>query len=285
MSSKKFSPTLVSGCLAIAMVGFLGGCATPPGEESSNVMYSEVQDPIEPLNRYFFDVNNALDAVALKPVAHIYRDGVPDAVQDSVSNFLDNLAQPFNFINNIAQGDLNGAGDNMGAFFANTFFGVGGLFDIAQLDTDDEDLGQTFAMWGVPEGPYLVLPVLGPNTTREGVGIVGEYFLDPINLAANHHNIDYVPFSRAAGNVIVFRSQSIDNLDEIEKNSIDFYAAVRSLYRQNRKNLILDGDVELTPLPDISFDLDDDEPMISDKISLIFEEDDSAEVLSKTVIN
>ncbi len=285
MSSKKFGPSLIGGCLAIAMAGFLGGCATPPGDDSAQVISSEVSDPIEPLNRYFFDVNNALDALALKPVAHIYRDALPDAVQDSVRNFLDNLAQPFNFMNNVAQGDFNGAGDNMGAFFTNTLLGIGGLFDVAQIDTDDEDLGQTLAVWGAGEGPYLVLPILGPNTTREAVGLVGEYFIDPVNLISRAEGWDNVPLYRAGANAIDFRAGSIETLDDIEKNSIDFYAAVRSLYRQNRKNLILDGDEDATPLPDISFDLDDDTPLASDRISLIFEEDDSTSSATKTTTN
>ena len=166
MISKKFKSTLLGGCIAVAFASLLGGCATPPGEDPKNVVYNEVQDPLEPLNRYFFDVNQAIDALALKPVSHIYRDALPEGVKDSVSNFFTNLSQPIYFLNNVAQGDLDGAGDNMGAFFTNTFLGFGGLFDIAQIDTDKEDMGQTFAVWGIPEGPYLVLPILGPNSSR-----------------------------------------------------------------------------------------------------------------------
>ncbi|WP_415237097.1 VacJ family lipoprotein [Sneathiella sp.] len=274
MSSKKFRASLLSGCIATLALGLLGGCTTPPGEDPANVVYNEVQDPIEPLNRYFFDVNNALDALALKPVAHIYNEALPDAVQDSVTNFLNNLSQPMYFLNNIAQGDLDGAGDNMGSFFTNTFLGFGGLFDIAQIDYDEEDLGQTFAVWGIPEGPYLVLPVLGPNTSREAVGIAGEYFIDPVNLIARNNDVDNVPLYRGAAHAIDFRSRSLESLDEIEKNSIDFYATVRSLYRQNRKSEILDGEGDLTPLPDISFEQDEDAPLATDRVSLLFQEDE-----------
>ncbi|OUR80136.1 hypothetical protein A9Q83_01525 [Alphaproteobacteria bacterium 46_93_T64] len=284
MISKKFKSTLVSSCVAIAMAGLLGGCATPPGDDTTNVTYNEVHDPIEPLNRYFFDVNNAIDAVALKPIAHIYRDALPEGVQESVSNFLHNLSQPIYFLNNIAQGDLDGAGDNMGAFFTNTFLGIGGLFDVAKLDTQNEDLGQTFAVWGISEGPYLVLPILGPNTSREAVGIVGEYFIDPANLVARNNDVANFALYRAAGNVVDFRSKSIESLDEIEKNSIDFYAAVRSLYRQNRKNLILDGKGEMTPLPDISFEMEDDQPA-SDSVSLLFEDDDATSKKASSIAN
>jgi len=274
MNSKKFKSTLLGGCLAIAFAGLLGGCTTPPGEDPKNVVYNEVQDPLEPLNRYFFDVNQAIDALALKPVAHIYRDALPEGVKDSVSNFFSNLSQPIYFLNNIAQGDLDGAGDNMGSFFTNTFLGFGGLFDIAQLDTDKEDMGQTFAVWGIPEGPYLVLPILGPNSSREAVGLVGDHFADPINIVAHHNDVDNVPLIRALGTGVDARARAIEPLDEIEKNSIDFYAAIRSLYRQNRKSEILDGDTALTPLPDISFELEDDEPAKADSISLLIEEDE-----------
>ncbi|MBL4666653.1 MAG: VacJ family lipoprotein [Sneathiella sp.] len=274
MISLKLKSSLVKGCIAVVMASTLGACATPPGEDSAEVMYTEVHDPIEPLNRYFFDVNNAIDAVLLKPVSHIYRDAVPDGIKDSFSNFLTNLSQPIYFLNNIAQGDLDGAGENMGSFFTNTFLGIGGLFDIAKLNTQDEDLGQTLAVWGVPEGPYLVLPILGPNTTREAIGIVGEYFIDPANLVARNNDVNYFSLYRGAANAIDFRYKSLDSLDEIEKNSIDFYAAVRSLYRQNRKNMILDGKAEMTPLPDISFEMEDDQPS-TNTVSLLFEEDES----------
>jgi len=283
MISLKFKSTLLKGFVAIAMAGLVSACATPPGEKSA-VMNDEVSDPIEPLNRYFNDVNQALDDVALKPVARIYRDALPDAVQDGVSNFLSNLSQPIYFLNNIAQGDLDGAGDNMGAFFTNTLLGIGGIFDVAKVDTQKEDIGQTLAVWGVGEGPYLVLPILGPNTTREAVGIVGEYYIDPANLVARNNDADNFEIYRGLTTAIDFRSRSIETLDEIEKNSIDFYATIRSLYRQNRKNLIRDGKAEMTPLPDISFEMDDDEP-IKDRVSLLFQEDETTETKASVAKN
>ncbi|MFB9356260.1 MlaA family lipoprotein [Sneathiella chinensis] len=286
MSSNRFKTSLLTGAVALSLVGLTGTAATAQDTESSTMMYQDVYDPIEPLNRYFFDVNNALDALFLKPVAHIYRDAVPDGVKDSVSNFLTNLSQPIYFINNVAQGDLDGAGNNMGAFFTNTFLGVGGLFDVAQLETEDEDLGQTFAVWGVPEGPYLVLPVFGPNTTREAVGSVGEYFIDPANMVAEHHDIDNFRIYRTGAHAIDFRYQSLDSVDDIERNSIDFYAAIRSLYRQNRKNLLMDGNEEATPLPDISFDFEeDDAPGAARKVSNLFIDDTGTDAQASTGLN
>lgn len=243
---------------AIAIVASISACATPPAKEGKAVavMYDEVYDPLEPMNRYFFDVNYALDALFLKPVAEIYRGVLPLGVRNSVRNFLTNLSQPIYLINNVLQGDLNRAGDNMGAFFTNTFFGVGGLFDVAQLNTQKEDMGQTFAIWGAPEGPYLVLPLIGPSTTRAATGMVADYFVDPVNYAARENGIEEVGIYRGVVSGIDSRSRSIEALDEIEKNAIDFYATVRSLYRQHRTNLILNGASNPTQLPNMSFDDD-----------------------------
>jgi len=255
------SSSLVSGVAAVMLLAVVSGCAKSPTDDDKpkQVMYQEVYDPLEPMNRYFFDVNYALDALFLKPVAEIYRGTLPYPVRDSVRNFLTNLSQPVYFINNVLQGEFNRAGDNMGAFFINTLWGVGGLFDAAQLNTHEEDMGQTFAVWGAPEGPYLVIPVLGPNTTREAIGGVGDYFIDPVNIVSDNNDWDYVPVTLWVVNGIDARSRAIESLDEIEKNSIDFYATIRSLYRQNRANLILNGKGNPAQLPDMSFD-DDDAP-------------------------
>jgi phospholipid-binding lipoprotein MlaA len=265
MGLRSITSSLKAGITAIALLTAVSGCATPPQEDGKAVavMYNEVYDPLEPMNRYFFDVNYALDALFLKPVAEMYRGVVPEPVRDSVTNFLTNLSQPIYLINNVLQGDLNGAGDNMGAFFTNTFLGVGGLFDVAKLNTPPEDMGQTFAKWGIHEGPYLVVPVLGPRTTRAAVGGIADYYLDPINYAARENDIDNVGIIRAAASGIDQRSRSIEALDEIEKTSIDFYAAIRSLYRQNRNNMILNGASNSTQLPDMSFE-DDDNPVKRD---------------------
>jgi len=255
------STSLKAVLLASALLVTVSGCATPNQDEgkAAAVMYDEVYDPLEPMNRYFFDVNYALDALLLRPVAEIYRGVLPDGARDSVRNFITNLSQPIYFINNVLQGELDRAGDNMGAFFTNTFLGVGGLFDVARINTPQEDMGQTLAIWGVDEGPYLVLPILGPRTTRAAGGNVVDYFLNPVNYVAHENDWDYVPLTIAAVDAIDTRSRAIEALDEIERTSIDFYATVRSLYRQNRNNLILNGASNSTQLPDMSFE-DDDKP-------------------------
>lgn len=255
------STSLKAVLLASAVLLIGTGCATPEQKEgkAAAVMYDEVYDPLELMNRYFFDVNYAFDALLLRPVAEIYRGVLPDGARDSVRNFITNLSQPIYFINNVLQGEFDRAGDNMGAFFTNTFLGVGGLFDVARIDTPHEDMGQTLAVWGVDEGPYLVLPVLGPRTTRAAVGNVADYFLNPVNYIAREQDMDYAPLVIAAVDGIDTRSRAIEPLDEIERTSIDFYATIRSLYRQNRNNMILNGASSSTQLPDMSFE-DDDKP-------------------------
>ncbi|TNE36321.1 MAG: VacJ family lipoprotein [Alphaproteobacteria bacterium] len=259
MGSKLIFSPVIKGLAACALLVVVSGCATAPAKEgqSVKVMYDEVYDPLEPMNRYFFDVNYALDALFIKPVSEMYRGTVPQAVRDSVTNFLTNLSQPIYLINNVLQGNIDAAGRNMGSFVTNTFLGLGGLFDVAQLNNQKEDMGQTFAVWGAPEGPYLVIPVIGPATTRAAIGNVGDYFADPVNMVARNNDIDNAALYRAAASGIDARSRSIEALDEIEKNSIDFYATVRSLYRQHRRHLILNGEGQTDQLPVMSFDEDD----------------------------
>lgn len=260
MSLRILWPSIKGGLVIAALFTLLGGCATAPSDDkaASTVMYEEVYDPFEPMNRYFFDVNYALDAIFLKPVSEMYRGVLPLPVRDSVTNFLSNLSQPIYLINNVLQGDLDEAGDNMGSFFINTFMGVGGLFDVAKLNTPDDDMGQTLAIWGVQEGPYIMLPILGPYTTRDGVGSLIDWGIDPVNIIARHNDQNYVGFWRWAFDGLDRRSRSIETLDEIEKNSIDFYATIRSLYRQNRKSLILKGATDPSQLPSMSFGEDDE---------------------------
>lgn len=244
---------------ALGLLALVAGCANAPEEDGKpkQVMYEQVYDPLEPMNRYFFDVNYALDALFLKPVAEIYRGVLPYGVRESVRNFLTNLSQPIYLVNNLLQGEVNKAGDNMGSFFVNTFMGVGGLFDVAKINTPEEDMGQTFAVWGVPEGPYLVIPLIGPRSSRQAVGNVVDYFADPVNEVARKNDLDHLGIYRFVVSGIDARSRSIEALDEIEKNSIDFYATIRSLYRQNRANLILNGKENPGQLPNMAFDEDE----------------------------
>jgi phospholipid-binding lipoprotein MlaA len=254
------------GSVAFLLLG-LAACATPPpaGDPDAVAAYKEANDPLEPLNRYIFEVNRGIDMIALRPAAEVYRGVLPEGVRDSVRNFLDNLKTPVTLANQILQGDGEGARNTVGRFMANTFIGVGGLFDVVpNVPKRQEDMGQTLAVWGASEGPYLVLPLIGPSPVRDTAGMVGDYFLDPVNFYARRENREWITYSRAIVDGIDLRSRNIETLDEIERTSIDFYAAVRSLYRQRRNDEIRNGEAKAS----IS------EPEISEH----FEEDDSQEL-------
>lgn len=232
--------------------------------------YREANDPIEPLNRYFFELNRGLDALFIRPVAEIYRGAVPRVVRDGVRNVTNNLRAPVIFANDLLQGEPERAGDTLGRFTTNTFIGLGGIFDVASGEYGDnvdagipyhnEDFGQTLAVWGASEGPYLVLPVFGPAPVRDAVGMVGDVLLDPFTwLVPNQYQLGF-GLTRFAARGIDARSRNIETLDEIERSSIDFYATVRSLYRQRRQAEIANGrgEIEDGALPELNLSLHDD---------------------------
>jgi phospholipid-binding lipoprotein MlaA len=196
-------------------------------------------DPLEGVNRGIFEFNRVVDGVLIKPLAQIYRGVLPQPAQDSVRSFLRNLRTPVILANDLLQGDRDRAGTTMGRFLVNTTLGIGGLFDVASelgMPFHDEDFGQTLAVWGVGEGPYLVLPLLGPSNPRDVVGLASEFFLDPVNLYLRKEDLEYLTYVRAGLRGIDARARSIDVLDELERTSLDYYAAIRSLYRQQRAN-------------------------------------------------
>ena len=208
-------------------------------------------DPYENVNRQVFAFNDALDRNVVSPVAGAYRDNVPDPLRDRVQNVLRNMRQPVIFINELLQGDFNGAEIAFTRFFLNSTIGLAGLHDVAGMDKRlayrDEDFGQTLAVWGVEEGPYLVLPFLGPSSPRDLAGTVVDSAGDPVTVATGYvGDITYFGISRTGGDLIDSRSRTLEVTDELRESSIDYYATVRSLYRQNREAAINDGEVEPT---------------------------------------
>lgn len=238
---------------AIGLVALLAACAgrtdgpmTQGGQSSA--MADDANDPLETPNRFIFAFNQAVDAVLLRPLAVTYRDWVPGKVQDGVRNMLDNAAEPLNAIHNVLQGDFNRAGTAVQRFAFNTVGGVLGFFDVSGLPPVDEDAGQTFATWGAGEGPYMVLPVIGPSNLRDTVGLAVDSYIDPVNAyTRNQDDLDWIPVTRAVARGIDTRSRLLTTLDDLEKSSLDFYAAVRSLYRQRRASQIANGTVPPPP--------------------------------------
>ena len=161
----------------------LAGCATPPTDPDELAAYKENNDPLEPMNRYFFEVNYGLDELLIKPVAAWYNLILPAPVEQGVHNFLVNLNSPVIFANDAMQGNGPRAGITAKRFLINSTLGVAGIFDVAAnwwgLKHHDEDFGQTLAVWGVGEGPYLVAPVLGPSNPRDLTGVAVDGVMDP----------------------------------------------------------------------------------------------------------
>lgn len=197
-------------------------------------------DPLEIPNRMFFAFNEALDFAVIRPVAVTYRFIVPTGVRNSVRNFLRNLRTPVILANDLLQGDLERAETTFARFFINSTIGLLGLFDIAAdsgYPYHEEDFGQTLGTYGAGEGFYLVLPVLGPSSLRDGSGRIVDIFLDPLTYLAPQE----VNLGRAAATGVDLRSRNIEELDSLKADSLDFYARIRSLYRQHRESEINNG--------------------------------------------
>lgn len=244
----------------------------PPEDEDGRQAWIEANDPLEPMNRYFFELNRGLDQLLIFPIADTYRGAVPAGVRDSVRNFLDNLASPVILANDLLQGDVDRASKTWGRFLANTFIGVGGLFDVSGIEKHSEDFGQTLAVWGVDEGFYLVLPLLGPRPPRDLVGWgVDSFLLDPVHWWAKSEDAEWVTITRFVVDGIDFRARNIETLDEIERSSIDFYAAIRSLYRQRRGDEIRNGAPAPDEMANVWIDELEQDDTIEGKVSTVTE--------------
>jgi len=231
---------------AILFAGFaLSACSTTGG-------VADEGDPLEATNRVIFDVTLAIDRNVTRPGAIGYRDAIPQGARVAVRNFLDNLSSPAVLANDILQGEPDRAGTTFARAVVNTTVGVGGLFEVAEdwgLPKHREDFGQTLAVWGVGEGPYLMVPLLGPSNARDLVGFGVDFLMHPFN-HVRWGNKRYILWARFGIDMIDLRSRTIVQVDDIERTSADFYAATRSLYRQNRTDAINNGAVEVEELPD-----------------------------------
>jgi phospholipid-binding lipoprotein MlaA len=239
------APRLVFSSLPVVVSLILAGCATPSNNPQAEAAEAEdFNDPLEDTNRAIFDFNQLVDRNVLVPVAKAYRTVLPDPVRDSLRDFLRNLRAPLIFANDALQGEFERAGQTFARFTLNSTLGVGGLLDVAgrwgELPYHEDDLGLTFGVWGIPEGPYLVVPVLGPSTPRDLGGQVAEGFGDPFNyiVTGNPYTLYWIPFVRGGVAGIDQRSRYIETLADIERTSLDYYATIRSLYRQRRAALI-----------------------------------------------
>lgn len=230
--------------LALATV-LLAGCAAA-GPDDAN-------DPLEGYNRAMFGFNGMVDGVLLKPAAELYVRGLPTPLRRGVSNLLDNLGAPLDAANNLLQGKAARAGMSLGRFAVNSTLGLGGVFDVAEgfgWERAPEDFGQTLASWGMGEGPYLVLPLLGPSNPRDALGFAVDWAADPPGRVLG----DMFGLGRTVVSGVARRADYLDTLDVLEETSVDFYAAMRGFYRQYRANAIRDGAPAPIAIPDTDMD-------------------------------
>tara|TARA_Y100000590_G_scaffold468166_1_gene649809 strand:- start:674 stop:1459 length:786 start_codon:yes stop_codon:yes gene_type:complete len=224
----------------------------------SNNKSEPVKDCFEGLNRGIFAFNNAIDNVVFEPLAKGYRK-LPSPIRTGTGNVLNNLSNLITIPNNIFQGQIGTAGVNSMRLVINTTIGILGIFDPASSigleKSGKEDYGQTFGSWGVGPGCYLVLPVLGPSTVRDAAGsIVSFYGGDPwYNITVKndtHYVDDFEYYTSRVTTGVDFRAKNLDSLDNLEKNSMDFYASVKSLWLQDRQQKILNSDASIDTISD-----------------------------------
>jgi phospholipid-binding lipoprotein MlaA len=210
-------------------------------------------DPFQGFNRVMFNIHNVLDGTLMGPMANIYQDGTPAVIKDGISNFLNNIKQPWTLVNDTLQGEGGKTLVTFSRFMINTIFGLFGLFDVAGhlgLEGHQSHFGQTLGTWGVPAGPYVFLPVLGPNSLRSlaglGVGFVGSpstYFL------LKAHRSDLV-WTTIVIDGLVKRVDSIPIINDLQENSLDYYIAMRSSYLQYEAGQTTGQKNELQPNPE-----------------------------------
>ncbi len=260
--------------LFLSSVLVLQGCASK--EASVNYSNSEteivsVNDPLEKVNRVVFQFNIIFDKLILRPIAVTYRTIVPEFVRNRVTYSLNNLGMPITAVNNVLQGELRKAGVSTSRFIINSTVGILGFFDPASsigLTADNEDFGQTLSVWGVPSGPYLVLPFFGPSNPRDFTGLLSTSLLDPMYQIGGGSAQDSQRLYRIGTGAVDFRSQNIELFDDLQNNSIDYYTAVRSYYNQNRLGSVVNNNDSDEELFDMLDDFDDDNTYIGPDITI-----------------
>ena len=240
---------VVPGLLAATL---LGGCATaPPKTDVADYQaYEQQNDPIEPTNRFFYTVNDKIDRYAFKPVAKGYVRITTVGIRNHVGNFVTNIGEPARLVNFMFEGKPRDAGTSLVRFVLNSTVGIGGIFDPAKslgYNELDTDFGLTLAIWGVPAGPYLYLPVFGPSGTRDVLNLPVEFYATPMAVAPASHALTYFGYSETALHLVNTRAQYLDPIDQIQATALDPYATFRSLYRQSR-----DSQVEQIEKADVS---------------------------------
>ena len=227
----------------LALTSFTSACAAAPGRDRPRgTQPVQFNDPLENVNRAIFKFNDrVVGRFVLTPLGKGYRTVFPRLVREGVHNFFRNLRGPIIFTNDVLQGRPVYARNTFARFLINSTIGLGGLIDIAGhagIPYHYQDFGVTFGVWGIGAGPYLVLPVLGPSDPRDLAGNIAEDFADPWNNLAAENGERVAIYARAGASGVDTYARAMKQLKEIKRTSIDYYAAIRSLYQQHRAALI-----------------------------------------------
>ena len=224
------------------MVACVAACASSATEQH------EYDDPFEGYNRAMFSFNYQVDKYVIKPVAEGYRAVTTPFIRERISSVIDNLKEPVSAGNHLLQADSEASVKSLSRFVINSTLGLVGMFDVAEgwgLPKDKTTFNETFAKWCIPQGPFIVLPLLGPSTPRAATGMALDFVFDPVYWAtyqdANVH--DKASWGYAIAQGITAREAALDILDDLERNSVDFYATMRSAYLQNQSKLKCFNDV------------------------------------------
>ena len=249
MNTKKLRIIIIFLLLPI----LFSGCASSPDSAGK-----QENDPFESFNRQIYSFNEGADEYVIGPIAHAYRDVFPEPIRNSIRNFLLNLKTPMSAINATLQGDIERGLIAVGRFTVNSTVGILGLFDVAKyigLESVDEDFGQTLGAWGIEPGPYLILPILGPTSTRDLGGKVGDWVVDPVGLYLIREDYEDVLLGTKLTKALDTRVELDGVIEGTRKNSLDPYAIMRTMYLQRRARLVANEESEDTSIYDIDIDI------------------------------
>ena len=249
----------------IAIMTVLGLCGCAGTKESCDEISNETSG-LESYNRAMFSFNNKVDKYVLRPAAKGYKAVTNEYVRQRVSNFFSNIDEPISAVNHLLQGEFANSGNNLGRFAVNTTLGVVGLFDVASsmgMEKNKTGFDETLATWCVPDGPYVVLPIMGPSTPRAATGFVVDGYSSPAYWMAQESGGEdawLVYYSASGLKYLNLYAENMSMLESLEEGSVDYYEAVKSMYLQNRRKMKTCG-VEVQEAPDYDFemgDMDDD---------------------------
>ena len=228
-------------CIAFCLLA-LSACAAAPSDPAARAEFNQTDDPIEPANRAVFSANQYVDRNALKPAAQSYKEYVPGSARRRIHDFVNNLSEPGIAVNDVLQGNLARAWNTTQRFAVNSTVGGAGLFDVAagwNLPRHQADFGQTLGVWGVGPGPKLQLPLLGPSDLRDAAGQVVGLATNPLNAVTGGAAVALTVGSGLG--VIDGRAGLLSATDAMERESLDYYATLRSLMEQRRAKLVAEG--------------------------------------------